>query len=38
MKFSMSAFAFTFEGGREVRCPAQAVGTVDTQAGLWAWA
>ena len=29
---------FTFEGGREVRCPAQAVGTVDTRAGLWAWA
>ena len=29
---------FTFEGGREVRCPAQAVGSVDTRAGMWAWA
>jgi hypothetical protein len=29
---------FTFDGGREVRCPAQAVGSLDTQAGAWAWA
>jgi hypothetical protein len=29
---------FTFDGGREVRCPAQAVGSIDTQAGAWAWA
>jgi len=29
---------FTFDAGREVRCPAQAVGSVDTQAGAWAWA
>jgi hypothetical protein len=29
---------FTFDGGREVRCPAPAVGTVDTRAGAWAWA
>jgi hypothetical protein len=30
--------AFTFNDGREVRCPAQAVGSLDTQAGFWAWA
>ena len=29
---------FTFDGGREVRCPAQAVGSLDTRAGTWAWA
>jgi hypothetical protein len=29
---------FSFDGGREVRCPAQAVGSVDTRAGIWAWA
>ena len=29
---------FPFDGGREVRCPAQAVGSVDTRAGAWAWA
>jgi hypothetical protein len=30
--------SFTFEEGREVLCPAQAVGTLDTQAGTWMWA
>ncbi|HEV3165149.1 MAG TPA: hypothetical protein VGZ22_14075 [Isosphaeraceae bacterium] len=29
---------FTFDGGRQVRCPAKAVGSLDTQAGAWAWA
>ena len=40
MKFDPQTglLTFTFEGGREARCPAQAVGTVDTRAGLWAWA
>ncbi len=40
MKFNPQTglLTFTFEGGREVRCPTQAVGTVDTRAGLWAWA
>jgi hypothetical protein len=29
---------FTFDGGREVFCYAQAVGTLDTQLGEWLWA
>jgi hypothetical protein len=29
---------FSFDAGREVRCPAQAVGSLNTQAGTWAWA
>jgi hypothetical protein len=28
----------TFDGGREVLCPSQAVGSLDTWAGAWAWA
>jgi hypothetical protein len=30
--------SFTFNEGREVHCPTQAVGTLDTEAGFWAWA
>ena len=36
MKFDPQTglLTFTFEGGRQARCPAQVVGTVDTRAGL----
>jgi hypothetical protein len=30
--------SLAFSDGREVHCPAQAVGSLDTQAGTWAWA